>query len=466
MLFFLFFGAKNKKRKEITMKNNTIQTLINEKKYFEIRKYLNDLNTVEVSELLNQFESSELIMIFRLLSKNRAADVFSYLDTEHQEMIINTMTDVETKNIFDELYFDDIVDIIEEMPANVVKKILKNTDTKDRHLINQLLKYPDNSAGSIMTTEYMDLKKDMSVSQALSKIRETIEDTENVYTCYVISKDRKLEGVISLKELITSDDDVILENLMNRNFVSVHTNDDQEEVAEIIKKYDLIVLPVTDVEGRLLGIITIDDVMDVVEQEATEDFHRMAGISPVEESYLKTSAFKMARQRISWLIILMISATFTGRIIKNYESVLQSVVILSSFIPMLMDTGGNAGAQSSTIVVRALALGEVKPKDTFKILRKEFCISFIVAVVLAAINYLRLITMTRTPLNVALVVSVTLIFVVMISKIIGAFLPVVAKSLKMDPAIMAGPLITTILDALTLTIYFKFATIFLSNIIK
>lgn len=448
------------------MKNNTIQTLINEKKYFEIRKYLNDLNTVEVSELLNQFESSELIMIFRLLSKNRAADVFSYLDTEHQEMIINTMTDVETKNIFDELYFDDIVDIIEEMPANVVKKILKNTDTKDRHLINQLLKYPDNSAGSIMTTEYMDLKKDMSVLQALSKIRETIEDTENVYTCYVISKDRKLEGVISLKELITSDDDVILENLMNRNFVSVHTNDDQEEVAEIIKKYDLIVLPVTDVEGRLLGIITIDDVMDVVEQEATEDFHRMAGISPVEESYLKTSAFKMARQRISWLIILMISATFTGRIIKNYESVLQSVVILSSFIPMLMDTGGNAGAQSSTIVVRALALGEVKPKDTFKILRKEFCISFIVAVVLAAINYLRLITMTRTPLNVALVVSVTLIFVVMISKIIGAFLPVVAKSLKMDPAIMAGPLITTILDALTLTIYFKFATIFLSNIIK
>ena len=448
------------------MKNNTIQTLINEKKYFEIRKYLNDLDTIEVSELLNQFESSELIMIFRLLSKNRAADVFSYLDTEHQEMIINTMTDVETKNIFDELYFDDIVDIIEEMPANVVKKILKNTDTKDRHLINQLLKYPDNSAGSIMTTEYMDLKKDMSVSQALSKIRETIQDTENVYTCYVISKDRKLEGVISLKELITSDDDVILENLMNRNFVSVHTNDDQEEVAEIIKKYDLIVLPVTDVEGRLLGIITIDDVMDVVEQEATEDFHRMAGISPVEESYLKTSAFKMARQRISWLIILMISATFTGRIIKNYESVLQSVVILSSFIPMLMDTGGNAGAQSSTIVVRALALGEVKPKDTFKILRKEFCISFIVAVVLAAINYLRLITMTRTPLNVALVVSVTLIFVVMISKIIGAFLPVVAKSLKMDPAIMAGPLITTILDALTLTIYFKFATIFLSNIIK
>ena len=445
---------------------NTIQSLIKEKKYFEIRKYLNDLNTVEVSELLNQFESSELMMIFRLLSKDRAADVFSYLDTEHQEMIINTMTDVETKNIFDELYFDDIVDIIEEMPSNVVKKILKNTDAKDRHMINQLLKYPDNSAGSIMTTEYVDLKKDMKVSQAIKVIRDTVEEKENIYTCYVISEDRKLEGVVSLKELITSEDDIVIENIMNRNFVSDHTNDDQEMVADIIKKYDLIVLPVVDIENRLLGIITIDDVMDVIDKEATEDFHKMAGISPVEESYLKTNAFTMARQRIMWLIVLMISATFTGRIIKSYEDVLQSVVILASFIPMLMDTGGNAGAQSSTIVVRALALGDVTIKDTFKILRKEFFISFIVALVLAAINYLRLITLTKTSLDVALTVSVTLIFVVIISKIIGASLPVVAKVLKLDPAIMAGPLITTILDALTLTIYFKFASIFLSNLIK
>ena len=440
---------------------NSIQNLIKEKKYFEIRKYLNDLNTVEVSELLNQFESSELIMIFRLLSKDRAADVFSYLDTEHQEMIINTMTDVETKNIFDELYFDDIVDIIEEMPSNVVKKILKNTDAKDRHMINQLLKYPDNSAGSIMTTEYVDLKKDMKVSDTIREIRNTVEDKENIYTCYVISADRKLEGVVSLKEIITSDNDVIIEDIMNRNFVSVHTNDDQEEVAEIIKKYDLIVLPVVDVENRLLGIITIDDVMDVIDKEATEDFHKMAGISPVEESYLKTSAFTMARQRIMWLIVLMISATFTGRIIGKYKNVLKSVVILASFIPMLMDTGGNAGAQSSTIVVRALALGEVDIKDTFKVLIKEFSISFIVAIVLAAINYLRLITLTKVPLNVALTVSVTLIFVVIISKIIGVLLPIGAKVLKMDPAIMAGPLITTILDALTLTIYFKFATVFL-----
>ena len=339
LLILKLYEMKKYKRKEITVENNTIQTLIDEKKYFEIRKYLNELNTVEVSELLNQFESSELIMIFRLLSKNRAADVFSYLDTEHKEMIINTMTDVETKNIFDELYFDDIVDIIEEMPSNVVKKILKNTDAKDRHTINLLLKYPDNSAGSIMTTEYMDLKKDMKVSQAIAKIRDTVEDMENVYTCYVISEDRKLEGVISLKELITNEDDTVVGNIMNCNFVSVHTNDDQENVAEIIKKYNLIVLPVTDIENRLLGIITIGDIMDVVEQEATEDVHKMAGITPVEESYLKTRAFTMARQRISWLIVLMISATFTGRIIKSYEDVLESVVILSSFIPMLMDTG-------------------------------------------------------------------------------------------------------------------------------
>ena len=443
-----------------------IQALINEKKFSEIREEFRNLNNVEISDLLNQFDKSELIIIFRLLSKDQSADVFSYLEPEQQEIIINAVTDRETEVLFRNLYFDDMIDIIEEMPSNLVKKILKNTNSEDRYLINQFLNYPENSAGSIMTTEYVDLKKNMKVSQAIKEIRDTVEEKENIYTCYVISEDRKLEGVVSLKELITSDDDVTIESIMNRNFVSAHTNDDQEVVADVIKKYDLIILPVVDIENRLLGIITIDDIIDVIEQEDTEDFHRMAGISPVEETYLKTSAFTMARQRIMWLVVLMISATFTGRIIKSYEDVLQSVVILSSFIPMLMDTGGNAGAQSSTIVIRALALGEVNPRDTFKILKKEFSISFIVAVVLAGINYLRLITLTKTPLNVALTVSITLIFVVMISKIIGAFLPVVAKTFKMDPAIMAGPLITTILDALTLSIYFKFATIFLSNIIK
>jgi len=443
-----------------------IQTLINEKKFSEIREEFRKLNNVEISDLLNQFDKSELIIIFRLLSKDQSADVFSYLEPEQQEIIINAVTDRETEVLFRNLYFDDMIDIIEEMPSNLVKKILKNTNSEDRYLINQFLNYPENSAGSIMTTEYVDLKKNMKVSQAIKVIRDTVEEKENIYTCYVISEDRKLEGVVSLKELITSEDDVTIESIMNRNFVSAHANDDQEMVADVIKKYDLIILPVVDIENRLLGIITIDDIIDVIEQEDTEDFHKMAGISPVEETYLKTSAFTMARQRIMWLIVLMISATFTGRIIKSYEEMLQSVVVLASFIPMLMDTGGNAGAQSSTTVIRALSLGDVETKDIFKILRKEFFTSIIVAIVLAAINYLRLITLTKISLDVALVVSVTLILVVIISKVIGAFLPVIAKIFKLDPAIMAGPLITTILDALTLTIYFKFATIFLGTIIK
>lgn len=444
----------------------TIQKLISEKNYSEIKKNLDNLNIVELSELLNEFNSSELILIFRLLPKGRAADVFSYLSNEHQEIIINAITDVETKNLFNELYFDDMIDIIEEMPANVVKKILKNTNPNDRKLINQFLNYPDNSAGSIMTTEYIDLKKDMKVSDAIKKIRRTVEDSENIYTCYVTSKSRKLEGIIFLKDLITSPDDTIIEDIMDRNFVSVTTGDDQEKVADLMRKHDLIILPVVDVENRLLGIITIDDVMDVMDKEATEDFHKMAGIAPVEESYLKTSAFTMAKQRIMWLIVLMVSATFTGRIIKSYQDVLQSVVILAAFIPMLMDTGGNAGAQSSTIVVRALALGEISTKDAFKVLKKEFFISVIVSIVLAAINFVRLIALTKVDLNIALTVSITLVFVVILSKIIGTSLPIVAKTFKLDPAIMAGPLITTILDAITLSIYFYFATLFLGNVLK
>lgn len=444
----------------------TIQKLISEKNYSEIKKNLDNLNIVELSDLLNEFNSSELILIFRLLPKGRAADVFSYLSNEHQEVIINAITDVETKNLFNELYFDDMIDIIEEMPANVVKKILKNTNPNDRKLINQFLNYPDNSAGSIMTTEYIDLKKDMKVSEAIKKIRRTVEDSENIYTCYVTSKSRKLEGIIFLKDLITSPDDTIIEDIMDRNFVSVTTGDDQEKVADLMRKHDLIILPVVDVENRLLGIITIDDVMDVMDKEATEDFHKMAGIAPVEESYLKTSAFTMAKQRIMWLIVLMVSATFTGRIIKSYQDVLQSVVILAAFIPMLMDTGGNAGAQSSTIVVRALALGEISTKNAFKVLKKEFFISVIVAIVLATINFLRLIILTKVDLNIALTVSITLVFVVILSKIIGTSLPIVAKTFKLDPAIMAGPLITTILDAITLSIYFYFATLFLGNVLK
>ena len=440
-----------------------IEALVKEKKYFEIRKQLNELNGVEISEIINDFEIPELvIMIFRLLKKDKAAVVFSYLDSEHQEMIIYASTDIETKNIFDELYFDDIVDIIEEMPADVVKKILKNTDPKDRHLINQLLKYPENSAGSIMTTEYVDLEKGMRVSDAISRIRKTGKDKANIYTCYVTNEEGKLEGAISLKELIGKKDDALIEDIMERSFASVLTNSNQEEVVAVFKKYDLIVLPVTDNENRILGIITADDVMHVVEQEATEDFHKMAGITaPAEESYLKTNVFTVAKQRIGWLAVLMISDTISGNIIQGYEKVLAQSIILTAFVPMLMSTGGNVGSQSSTVVIRSLALGEISPKDAFRVLKKEFSISLMVSIVLSALNFFRLIWFEKIDVMIALTVSVTLIFTVIVSKIVGALLPLGAKLLKTDPAVMATPLITTISDAVTLIIYFKFATMFL-----
>lgn len=443
-----------------------IETLLKEKKYFEIKSELNELNAVEVSDILNQFKLPELvIMIFRLLKKDKAADVFPYLDSEHQEMIIHASTDIETREIFDELYFDDIVDIIEEMPSDIVKKILKNTDKKDRHLINQLLKYPDNSAGSIMTTEYVDLQKNMKVSEAIEEIRKTGKDKENIYTCYVTGENGVLEGVLSLKELIAKKDTILIEDIMNKNFVSVNTNDDQEIVADLFKKYDFIVMPVVDHENRILGIITIDDVMDVVDQEVTEDFHKMAGItSPTDDSYLKTNVFTMAKQRIGWLAVLMISDTISGNIIQGYEKVLAKSIILTAFIPMLMSSGGNVGSQSSTVVIRSLALGEISPKDAFKVIKKEFFIGIMVSIVLSALNFIRLITLEKTNPTIALIVSLTLVFTIIISKLVGALLPLGAKIVKADPAVMATPLITTISDAVTLVIYFTFATMLLKNL--
>ena len=443
-----------------------IETFLKEKKYFEIKSELNKLNTVEISDILNQFKSPELvIMIFRLLKQDKAADVFPYLASEHQEMIIHTSTDIETREIFDELYFDDIVDIIEEMPSNIVKKILKNTDKKDRHLINQLLKYPDNSAGSIMTTEYVDLQKNMTVSEAIEEIRKTVKDKENIYTCYVTGEKGILEGVLSLKELIAKKDTIQIEDIMNKNFVSVNTNDDQEIVADLFKKYDFIVMPVVDHENRILGIITIDDVMDVVDQEVTEDFHKMAGItSPTDDSYLKTNIFTMARQRIGWLAVLMISDTISGNIIQGYEKVLAKSIILTAFIPMLMSSGGNVGSQSSTVIIRSLALGEISPKSAFKVIKKEFFIGIMVSIVLSVLNFIRLITLEKTDPTIALIVSLTLVFTIIISKLVGALLPLGAKIVKADPAVMATPLITTISDAVTLVIYFTFATMLLKNL--
>lgn len=434
---------------------------IEKKQLKEAANLLKTLNAVQISEILDELEPQLAILVFRMLPKNLAADVFSYLSSEQQMEIINLINDSEIKVILEELYFDDMIDLIEEMPANVVKRILKNTREDERRLINQFLQYPEDSAGSIMTIEYVDLKKTMTVRQAIERIKKIGIEKETIYTCYVLDNDRTLDGIISLRKLVTSDDDATIESIMKKNFMAVHTHDDQEDVALIFKKYDLMALPVIDAENRLTGIITIDDIMDVVDRENTEDFQKMAGMQPSEGAYLDVSIFSMAKQRILWLMVLMISATFTGRIIQQYESVLQSIVILAAFIPMLMDTGGNAGSQSSTMIIRGLALGELTNKDIFKILRKEISVAVMVGFALALINFLRIRFFEGVQTQIALTVTVTLFFTIILAKTVGCVLPIVANALKIDPAVMASPLITTVVDAVALIIYFGLAMTFL-----
>jgi len=396
--------------------------------------------------------------MFRILPKEIAATAFSYMSYDQQRYIIESITDKEIEIIIDELFLDDTIDFLEEMPANVVKKVLKNTDDKTRKLINQFLNYPEDSAGSIMTIEYVDLKREMTVRQAIDHIKKTGIDKETINTCYVMDQSRKLEGVISIRKLILSDDDVLIGDIMDKDVIYINTSDDQEKIAMLFKKYDFISMPVVDKERRLVGIITVDDVVDIIDQENTEDFQRMAAMQPSEEEYLKTSVLELAKNRIPWLLILMISATFTGNIIRKYEEALQSVVILASFIPMLMDTGGNAGAQSSTLVIRGIALGEIKLNDLGKILWKEFRVSVIVGLILAIVNFLRIYFLEKVAFNISIVVSISIFATVILAKIVGGSLPIIAKKLKLDPAIMASPLITTIVDAVALMIYFAAAT--------
>lgn len=438
-----------------------IQELIAAKNLKGVKQALEAYNAVQIADVLSELEASDAILVFRMLNKDVAADVFSYLSSEQQEAIIGGITDRELSHIIEELYFDDMIDLIEEMPANVVKKILKNTKEDERKLINQFLNYPADSAGSIMTIEYVDLKKDMRVKDAIERIKKIGLEKETIYTCYVLGKNRILEGIISLRKLVVSDDEATIEDLMETNFISVHTNDDQEAVAHLFKKYDFMALPVIDNENRLTGIITIDDIVDVIEQENTEDFQKMAGISPSEETYFENGIFSMAKQRVLWLLVLMISATFTGRIIQHYEEVLQSVVILAAFIPMLMDTGGNAGAQSSTMVIRGMALGEVAPKDLFKVVRKELSVSVLVALGLCTVNFMRIVWLEKVAMNVAITVTLTLFLTIVLAKAVGSTLPIVAKVVKVDPAVMASPLITTIVDAVALVVYFGLAVVFL-----
>lgn len=439
----------------------TVIELIRQNKMAEAKKQLMDMNVVDIAQLLEDVDSEKMLITFRLLPKDMAADVFSYMSNDQQRYIIESITDKEIEIIINELFLDDTVDILEEMPANVVKKVLKNTDEKKRKLINHFLNYPDNSAGSIMTIEFVDLKKEMTIKDAMKYIRETGVDKETIDTCYVIDNNRKLEGILPIRKIILSDENVLIKDIMDTNFISVKTLHDQETVALIFRKYDLLSMPVVDNENRLVGIITIDDIVDIIDQENTEDFQKMAAMEPSEDEYLKTGVVTLAKNRIVWLLILMISATLTGGIIKKYEDVLQSVVLLTAYIPMLMDTGGNAGSQSSTLIIRGLALGEIKLNDFFKVLWKELRVSILVGVTLASVNFLRIIIFDKTSVYVALTVCISLFFTVILAKVVGGMLPIAAKKLKMDPAIMASPLITTIVDAFALFIYFTTAKILL-----
>ena len=438
--------------------NKVIMNFIEQGKFSQARNEIIKMNVVDIAQVLDELEAEKLIVVFRLLPKEIAADVFAYISTEQQQYIVEVVTDKEIKNIIDELYLDDTIDILEEMPSNIVKKILKNTNKDMRELINHFLNYPDNSSGSIMTIEYVDLKKEMTIKEALHHIKKTGVDKETIDICYIIDNNRKLEGIVSLRKLILSNEDVIIKDIMNTNIISIHTHDDQENTAALFKKYDLLAMPVVDKENRLVGIITIDDIMDIIDQENTEDFQKMAAMQPSDEEYLKTNVFTLARHRIIWLLILMISATFTGNIIRKFEDVLQSVVILAAFIPMLMDTGGNAGSQSATLIIRGLALEEIKQKDILKVLWKELRVSLIVGFTLAIVNFIRIYYLEKIDIRIAITVSISLFLTVVLAKVVGGALPIIANRFKLDPAIMASPLITTIVDAVALIAYFSMAS--------
>lgn len=435
-----------------------IEQGIEKGEFTKIREQIVKLNVVDIALILDELDEKAALIVFRLLPKELSVEVFSYLSKEQQQYIIESITDREIKNIIDNLFMDDTVDVLEEMPANVVKKILRHVSEDRRKLINQFLQYPEYSAGSIMTIEYIDLKKEMTVGQALDKIKRVGIDKETIDICYVMDQSRRLEGVIPLRKLVVSEKDVVIKDIMETNIISVHTHMDREEVGNLFRKYGLLAMPVVDMENRLVGIITVDDVVDIIEQENTEDFQVMAAMEPSDEEYLKTSVFRLARNRIVWLFILMISATFTGNIIKKYNDMLSSVVILATFIPMLMDSAGNAGSQSSTLIIRGLALDEIRLRDFSKVLWKELRVGLLVGLTLSVVNFLRIYLLDKVGILIALTVSGSLFITVVTAKIVGSLLPIAAKKLRLDPAIMAGPLITTIVDALALLAYFRMAT--------
>ena len=435
-----------------------ITELLNNKNLSQIKSELKNMQEADIAEIINSLNKKNSLLLFRLLDKEMASEVFSHLSPNKQSELSVQIRENELKAILEDLYFDDMIDYLEEMPASFIKRILKNTGEVERNLINQFLNYPANCAGSIMTIEYVDFKAGMTVKSAIDRIRKTAIDKETVYTCYVTDNNRELEGIVSLKDLVLAKPDRLVRDIMNSNIIYVTTMSDQEEVSAIFKKYDLLTVPVVDRENRLVGIITIDDIVDVIDLENTEDFHKMAAIQPSDVGYLSAGILSLAKKRIMWLLILMISATISGNIIRKYNDLLQSMVILAAFIPRLMDTGGNAGSQSSTLVIRSIALGEIRSKDLFRVLWKEIRVSIIVGLVLGIFNFFQIILLGYGNPTLALTVSLTLFITIFTAKIIGGALPLVAKTFGIDPAIMASPLITTIVDAIALISYFAIAS--------
>ena len=453
----------------------TIKKLLEEKKFSTLRDILTTMMPYDIAAVFEELQDEKMPILFRLLPKELAAETFVEMDDETQEFLIHGFSDSELKEVVDELFVDDAVDLIEEMPANVVKRILRSADKDTRKQINELLKYPEDSAGSIMTTEFISLRPDMTAEMAIKRIRRTGVDKETIYTCYVNDENNKLIGITTVKDLLLANDDDIVRDLMEENVISVHTLDDQEKVAQMFSNYDFLALPVVDNEHRTVGIVTIDDAIDVIQEEATEDIEKMAAVLPSDKPYMKTGVFGIYRKRVPWLLILMLSATFTSMIITSFEGVLAQIIILSSFIPMITGSGGNAGSQASVSVIRALSLGEIEFKSIFRVLWKELRVSILCGLTLGAANFIKLLFFDLrnygtkpgefgNPVLVALVVSLTLVGTIIMAKIVGSSLPLLAKKVGFDPAVMANPLITTVCDSLSLLIYFAVATTVLPEI--
>jgi len=453
----------------VNFSHEELLELLKSKQFLKLKEVFAEMNAADIAEFFLELNREALILAFRILSKDQAADVFVEMDAEEQEMLIQSFSDTELKAVVDELYVDDAVDILEEMPANVIKRILRFTDPQTRRAINEILKYPEDSAGSIMTVEYVRLKKNMSVDDAISHIRKTGLDKETIYTCYVTDLKNRLIGLISVKTLLLANASDIIEDIMETNIVYFKTNDDKEDVANAFDKYDLMAIPVVDEEKRLLGIVTFDDAIDVLQDETTEDIEKMAAILPSEKPYLKTGVFETWKQRIPWLLVLMVSATFTGSIISSFEGALEKCVVLTAFIPMLMDTAGNSGGQAAVTIIRSLSLGDIKMTDILRILWKEFRVALFCGLTLGIVNFIKMMIVNSGAINadgenaliVSLVVSITIMITIMVAKIVGSVLPIFAKKIGFDPAVMASPFITTIVDAIALLVYFNMAQIFL-----